>query len=135
MQYQVLNNWLSNQDSNHSMHFICIAYNTAKNEREIASRTKSGEFPARNIRGASRLLFAPGLLGAVEALFPKLVKRFSGFFQNRGLASFSLVAVQDHVDVERIEFDARGSIGRFSRRRSGSRPSPGKGQARRPRGW
>jgi hypothetical protein len=88
------------------MHFICIAFNRAKNVREIASRTKSGEFPARNIRGACRLLFAPGLLGAVEARFPKLLKHFSGFFQNRGLPSFSLVAAQDHVDVERIEFDA-----------------------------
>jgi hypothetical protein len=37
--------WLGNQDSNHSMHFICIAFNRAKNVREIASRTKSGDQP------------------------------------------------------------------------------------------
>src|ERR1700739_512111 len=95
------------------MHFICIAFNRAKNVREIASRTKSGELPARNIRGASRLLFAPGLLGAVDALFPKLVQRFAGLFEDRGLASFSLVAVQDHVDVERIEFDAAAASAGF----------------------
>jgi hypothetical protein len=30
MQYQVRNNWLSKQDSNQSMHFICIAFSRRK---------------------------------------------------------------------------------------------------------
>jgi hypothetical protein len=95
------------------MHFICIAFNRAKNVREIASRTISGEFPARNIRGASRLLFAPGLLGAVEALFSKLVERFASLFEDRGLAGSSLVAAEDDVDVERIELDAAAASAGF----------------------
>jgi hypothetical protein len=42
LQYQLPNNWLGKQDSNQSMHFICIAFNRRK------TRSISGEFAVRN---------------------------------------------------------------------------------------
>src|SRR6202023_746797 len=45
MRYQVLNNWLSKQDSNRSMHFICIAFSRRKTRAKLR-RARSGEFAA-----------------------------------------------------------------------------------------
>src|ERR1019366_3644196 len=47
MQYQLVNNWLSKQDSNQSMHFICIAFSRRKTRAKLR-RARSGEFTARN---------------------------------------------------------------------------------------
>src|ERR1019366_9333859 len=53
MQYQLLNNWLSKQDSNQSMHFICIAFSRRKTRAKLR-RARSGEFTARNSMSGGR---------------------------------------------------------------------------------
>src|ERR1035437_7932340 len=53
MQYQVRNNWLSKQDSNQSMHFICIAFSRRKTRAKLR-RARSGEFTARNSMSGGR---------------------------------------------------------------------------------
>src|ERR1700724_1206232 len=53
MQYRALNNWLSKQDSNQSMHFICIAFSRRKTRAKLR-RAPSGEFAARNSMSGGR---------------------------------------------------------------------------------
>ena len=52
----------------------------------------------------------------------KLVENLASLFQNRGVAGFGLVTVEDDVDIERIELDAAadttGLIGRDEGRSS-----------------
>ena len=76
MQYQVRNNWLSKQDSNQSMHFMCIAFSRRKTRAKLR-RARSGEFAARNsvVGGkARRLLFRPDFRAQNRLDFRRIVR-------------------------------------------------------------
>jgi hypothetical protein len=69
MQYQVPNNWLGREDSNRSMHFICIAFADEKRERNCVALEAVSLRPEIQCRGKAPVVIPTRFTEDVRADF------------------------------------------------------------------